>query len=172
MLLWSIQSQYSSLHWEVSFFSPCVPPTTKQFLQLGRFLLGLFPDFTVNHRIFCIARATLTSPVCLDQLEGGTTLYHYVLVGVPLNYIFHIPVYLYWNYTNQVCVTCSQQLFLLVSVNVCAAQCGGSMTDVSGVILSPGYPGNYPSGLDCTWTVNLPIGFGKKALKPKLLLSV
>lgn len=53
---------------------------------------------------------------------------------------------------------------LCVSVNVCAAQCGGSMTDVSGVILSPGYPGNYPSGLDCTWTVNLPIGFGKKAL--------
>ncbi|TKS88293.1 CUB and sushi domain-containing protein 3 [Collichthys lucidus] len=40
------------------------------------------------------------------------------------------------------------------------AQCGGSMTDVSGVILSPGYPGNYPSGLDCTWTVNLPVGFG------------
>uniref|UniRef100_A0A665TZ64 CUB and Sushi multiple domains 3a n=1 Tax=Echeneis naucrates TaxID=173247 RepID=A0A665TZ64_ECHNA len=41
-------------------------------------------------------------------------------------------------------------------VPLCLAQCGGSMTDVSGVILSPGYPGNYPSGLDCTWTVNLP----------------
>ena len=49
-----------------------------------------------------------------------------------------------------------------VCVCVCAAQCGGSMTDVSGVILSPGYPGNYPSGLDCTWTVNLPVGFGKE----------
>lgn len=59
----------------------------------------------------------------------------------------------------------SESLFSLsLSANVCAAQCGGSMTDVSGVILSPGYPGNYPSGLDCTWTVNLPIGFGKKAL--------
>ncbi|XP_023259875.1 CUB and sushi domain-containing protein 3-like, partial [Seriola lalandi dorsalis] len=45
-------------------------------------------------------------------------------------------------------------------VPLCLAQCGGSMTDVSGVILSPGYPGNYPSGLDCTWTVNLPVGFG------------
>ncbi|XP_029701072.1 CUB and sushi domain-containing protein 3 isoform X7 [Takifugu rubripes] len=45
-------------------------------------------------------------------------------------------------------------------VPLCLAQCGGSMTDVSGVILSPGYPGNYPSGLDCTWTVTLPIGFG------------
>ncbi|CAF99391.1 unnamed protein product, partial [Tetraodon nigroviridis] len=44
-------------------------------------------------------------------------------------------------------------------VPLCLAQCGGSMTDVSGVILSPGYPGNYPSGLDCTWTVNLPIDF-------------
>ncbi|KAL2080247.1 hypothetical protein ACEWY4_024040 [Coilia grayii] len=40
------------------------------------------------------------------------------------------------------------------------SQCGGSMTEVSGVILSPGFPGNYPSGLDCTWTVKLPIGFG------------
>ncbi|CAB1320459.1 unnamed protein product, partial [Coregonus sp. 'balchen'] len=45
-------------------------------------------------------------------------------------------------------------------VPLCLAQCGGSMTDVSGVILSPGFPGNYPSGLDCTWTVILPIGFG------------
>uniref|UniRef100_A0A672ZAZ8 CUB and Sushi multiple domains 3a n=1 Tax=Sphaeramia orbicularis TaxID=375764 RepID=A0A672ZAZ8_9TELE len=45
-------------------------------------------------------------------------------------------------------------------VPLCLAQCGRSMTDVSGVILSPGYPGNYPSGLDCTWTVNLPVGFG------------
>uniref|UniRef100_A0A3Q4H9T1 CUB and Sushi multiple domains 3b n=1 Tax=Neolamprologus brichardi TaxID=32507 RepID=A0A3Q4H9T1_NEOBR len=45
-------------------------------------------------------------------------------------------------------------------VPLCIAHCGGSMTDVSGVILSPGYPGNYPSGLDCTWTVNLPVGFG------------
>ncbi|KAG7501128.1 hypothetical protein JOB18_040546 [Solea senegalensis] len=45
-------------------------------------------------------------------------------------------------------------------VPLCLAHCGGSMTDVSGVILSPGYPGNYPSGLDCTWTVNLPVGFG------------
>uniref|UniRef100_A0A669DZQ6 CUB and Sushi multiple domains 3 n=1 Tax=Oreochromis niloticus TaxID=8128 RepID=A0A669DZQ6_ORENI len=45
-------------------------------------------------------------------------------------------------------------------VPLCIAHCGGSMADVSGVILSPGYPGNYPSGLDCTWTVNLPVGFG------------
>ncbi|XP_037548906.1 CUB and sushi domain-containing protein 3 [Nematolebias whitei] len=45
-------------------------------------------------------------------------------------------------------------------VPLCLAQCGGTMADVSGVILSPGYPGNYPSGLDCTWTVNLPVGFG------------
>lgn len=40
------------------------------------------------------------------------------------------------------------------------------MTDVSGVILSPGYPGNYPSGLDCTWTVTLPVGFGEKTRFP------
>ncbi|MEQ2161860.1 CUB and sushi domain-containing protein 3 [Goodea atripinnis] len=41
-----------------------------------------------------------------------------------------------------------------------SAQCGGSMTDFNGVILSPGFPGNYQSSLDCTWGVQLPIGFG------------
>uniref|UniRef100_A0A8D3D5H9 CUB and Sushi multiple domains 3a n=1 Tax=Scophthalmus maximus TaxID=52904 RepID=A0A8D3D5H9_SCOMX len=43
---------------------------------------------------------------------------------------------------------------------LCLAQCGGSMTDFSGVILSPGFPGNYQSSLDCSWRVQLPIGFG------------
>lgn len=40
------------------------------------------------------------------------------------------------------------------------AECGGFLSDLNGVILSPGFPGNYPSGLDCNWTVKLPIGFG------------
>uniref|UniRef100_A0A6Q2YMZ5 CUB and Sushi multiple domains 3a n=1 Tax=Esox lucius TaxID=8010 RepID=A0A6Q2YMZ5_ESOLU len=45
-------------------------------------------------------------------------------------------------------------------VPLCLAQCGGSMAGYSGVILSPGFPGNYPSSQDCTWVVQLPIGFG------------
>ncbi|KAG8570229.1 hypothetical protein GDO81_011162, partial [Engystomops pustulosus] len=45
-------------------------------------------------------------------------------------------------------------------IPICIAQCGGAMTDFSGVILSPGFPGNYPSSLDCTWSIKLPIGFG------------
>ncbi|RMC15003.1 hypothetical protein DUI87_07182 [Hirundo rustica rustica] len=44
-------------------------------------------------------------------------------------------------------------------IPICLAQCGGGMSDFSGVILSPGFPGNYPSSLDCTWTIKLPIGF-------------
>ncbi|KTG45686.1 hypothetical protein cypCar_00000682, partial [Cyprinus carpio] len=47
-----------------------------------------------------------------------------------------------------------------IFICIFTAQCGGAMTEVSRVILSPGFPGNYPSGLDCTWTVTLPIGFG------------
>ncbi|XP_076868457.1 CUB and sushi domain-containing protein 3 isoform X4 [Brachyhypopomus gauderio] len=43
---------------------------------------------------------------------------------------------------------------------LCLAECGGSLADLEGVILSPGFPGHYPSGLDCIWTVQLPIGFG------------
>lgn len=49
-----------------------------------------------------------------------------------------------------------------------AAQCGGGMSDFSGVILSPGFPGNYPSSLDCTWTIKLPIGFGMCLLKSQV----
>uniref|UniRef100_A0A673MZM1 CUB and sushi domain-containing protein 3-like n=1 Tax=Sinocyclocheilus rhinocerous TaxID=307959 RepID=A0A673MZM1_9TELE len=40
------------------------------------------------------------------------------------------------------------------------SECGGFLSDLNGVILSPGFPGNYPSGLDCNWTVKLPVGFG------------
>uniref|UniRef100_A0A673GR16 CUB and sushi domain-containing protein 3-like n=1 Tax=Sinocyclocheilus rhinocerous TaxID=307959 RepID=A0A673GR16_9TELE len=43
---------------------------------------------------------------------------------------------------------------------LCLAECGGFLSDLNGVILSPGFPGNYPSGLDCYWTVKLPVGFG------------
>lgn len=45
-----------------------------------------------------------------------------------------------------------------------SAQCGGSLTEFSGVILSPGFPGNYQSSLDCSWRVQLPIGFGRFSL--------
>lgn len=53
----------------------------------------------------------------------------------------------------------SGDMFLFVGLPP-SAQCGGSMTDFSGVILSPGFPGNYQSSLDCSWRVQLPIGFG------------
>uniref|UniRef100_A0A8D2L0U8 CUB and Sushi multiple domains 2 n=1 Tax=Varanus komodoensis TaxID=61221 RepID=A0A8D2L0U8_VARKO len=43
---------------------------------------------------------------------------------------------------------------------LCIAQCGGTMEEMEGVILSPGFPGNYPSNSDCTWRVSFPVGFG------------
>ncbi|XP_073531495.1 CUB and sushi domain-containing protein 1 isoform X2 [Phyllobates terribilis] len=49
-----------------------------------------------------------------------------------------------WNYPSPLCI----------------AKCGGTLTNLIGVILSPGFPGNYPSNLDCTWKISLPVGYG------------
>uniref|UniRef100_A0AAQ4RPP2 CUB and Sushi multiple domains 1 n=1 Tax=Gasterosteus aculeatus aculeatus TaxID=481459 RepID=A0AAQ4RPP2_GASAC len=43
---------------------------------------------------------------------------------------------------------------------LCIAPCGGVLSEMSGVILSPGFPGNYPGNLDCTWKITLPTGYG------------
>ncbi|MBZ3876498.1 CUB and sushi domain-containing protein 1 [Sciurus carolinensis] len=49
-----------------------------------------------------------------------------------------------WNYPSPLCI----------------ATCGGTLTSLGGVILSPGFPGSYPNNLDCTWKISLPIGYG------------
>uniref|UniRef100_A0A8C5AG62 CUB and Sushi multiple domains 1 n=1 Tax=Gadus morhua TaxID=8049 RepID=A0A8C5AG62_GADMO len=43
---------------------------------------------------------------------------------------------------------------------LCIARCGGLLSEMSGAILSPGFPGNYPGNLDCTWKITLPAGYG------------
>uniref|UniRef100_A0A3P8SDR5 CUB and Sushi multiple domains 1 n=1 Tax=Amphiprion percula TaxID=161767 RepID=A0A3P8SDR5_AMPPE len=43
---------------------------------------------------------------------------------------------------------------------LCIARCGAVLSEMSGVILSPGFPGNYPGNLDCTWQITLPTGYG------------
>ncbi|XP_026879255.2 CUB and sushi domain-containing protein 1 [Electrophorus electricus] len=43
---------------------------------------------------------------------------------------------------------------------LCIAKCGGTLRKISDVILSPGFPGNYPGNLDCTWRILLPVGYG------------
>ncbi|XP_053313836.1 signal peptide, CUB and EGF-like domain-containing protein 3 [Spea bombifrons] len=34
--------------------------------------------------------------------------------------------------------------------------CGGELGDYTGYLESPNYPGNYPSSVECTWTINPP----------------
>ncbi|CAB1338540.1 unnamed protein product [Coregonus sp. 'balchen'] len=43
---------------------------------------------------------------------------------------------------------------------LCIAKCGGTAVDLADVILSPGFPGNYPGNMDCTWRILLPVGYG------------
>ncbi|XP_068442403.1 CUB and sushi domain-containing protein 1a isoform X2 [Clinocottus analis] len=43
---------------------------------------------------------------------------------------------------------------------LCIARCGGVLSEMTGVVLSPGFPGNYPGNLDCTWQITLPTGYG------------
>ncbi len=33
--------------------------------------------------------------------------------------------------------------------------CGGNLNGDKGVFASPGYPGTYPTDLDCTWNINV-----------------
>ncbi|XP_078301352.1 CUB and sushi domain-containing protein 1 isoform X1 [Panthera onca] len=49
-----------------------------------------------------------------------------------------------WNYPSPLCI----------------ATCGGTLSSMGGVILSPGFPGAYPNNLDCTWKIQLPVGYG------------
>lgn len=43
-----------------------------------------------------------------------------------------------------------------------SALCGGDVRGPSGTILSPGYPELYPNSLNCTWTVDVTHGKGKR----------
>lgn len=37
-------------------------------------------------------------------------------------------------------------------------ECGGNLTDAEGVIRSPGFPNNYPDGIDCYWLISVSPG--------------
>ena len=36
--------------------------------------------------------------------------------------------------------------------------CGGTLYDSRGVVTSPGFPGNYSTASDCTWTLKVVTG--------------
>lgn len=53
------------------------------------------------------------------------------------------------------------QMLMKCFVFLLPAQCGGIREEMEGMILSPGFPGNYPSNSDCTWRIYLPVGYGE-----------
>lgn len=61
-------------------------------------------------------------------------------------------------------------LFLHVS-SLCLslAPCGGQYSGLEGVVLSPGYPGNYSSARTCLYSVVVPKDYGKPRKSTVLL---
>ena len=49
-------------------------------------------------------------------------------------------------------------MFFFALINICSGDCGGVLTDRSGVITSPNFPGNYPDHKQCHWQIELPAG--------------
>lgn len=54
-----------------------------------------------------------------------------------------------------------QHLSFIIS-SFYSASCGGDIRGPGGIILSPGYPELYPNSLNCTWTVEVSHGKGRK----------
>lgn len=53
------------------------------------------------------------------------------------------------------CITCCTYMTRSVFLPV-DQMCGGELGDFMGYIESPNYPGDYPSNVDCVWTINPP----------------
>ena len=56
-----------------------------------------------------------------------------------------------------------------VSLVLSAALCGGYVYGKTGTILSPGFPDFYPNSLNCTWTVEVSHGKGRRTNTQPLL---
>lgn len=56
----------------------------------------------------------------------------------------------------------SASLSATLSLSIYSALCGGDVRGPWGTILSPGFPDSYPSSLNCTWTVEVSHGKGKR----------
>ena len=70
--------------------------------------------------------------------------------------------------------SCVCPLLLIVSLHVSplcfsSAPCGGQYSGLEGVVLSPGYPGNYSSSRTCLYSVVVPKDYGKPRMSTVLL---
>lgn len=56
----------------------------------------------------------------------------------------------------------NEPLFLLMSLCLTAAPCGGHLTANSGVLHSPGWPSFYKDSLNCQWVIEAQPGHAVK----------
>lgn len=60
----------------------------------------------------------------------------------------------------------------LLPVSLSLAPCGGQYSGLEGVVLSPGYPGNYSSARTCLYSVVVPKDYGKTSSTVLLCLLI
>ncbi|KAL7057714.1 hypothetical protein AAHC03_016359 [Spirometra sp. Aus1] len=54
---------------------------------------------------------------------------------------------------------CHDRYTLLPDGKTCRPACGGHLMTDEGTLTSPNYPNNYPPNINCTWVIEVPVGF-------------
>uniref|UniRef100_A0A5F8G3Y3 CUB and Sushi multiple domains 2 n=1 Tax=Monodelphis domestica TaxID=13616 RepID=A0A5F8G3Y3_MONDO len=128
----------TSNHLYLHFYSDISVSAAGFHLEYKTVGLSSCPEPTVPSNGMKIGERYLVNDVVSFQCEPGYALQGHSHISCMPGTVRR------WNYPPPLCI----------------AQCGGTVEEMEGVILSPGFPGNYPSNMDCSWRITLPVGFG------------
>ncbi|MGH0144612.1 UNVERIFIED_CONTAM: hypothetical protein FKN15_003784 [Acipenser sinensis] len=137
----------------------CVVPCSGNMTERrGTILSPAYPE-PYGNSLNCVWKITVaegagtTAPALLNSTSNQLYLHFHSDISVAAAG-FHL------EYKTVGLTTCPEPLVPSNGIKV-GDRCGGTLFEMSGVILSPGFPGNYPSNLDCTWKILLPVGYAR-----------